>query len=134
MFVSRFFRQLSHLKSIVNYSQIDPTGIADFLLEASEDNQDSGSLHNDNHTNVENDRSKDTSDTALTIDSSMPTVLLTQYTYNLLSHGVTRQILTDLTDEDLALTCHIENSIHRKQILKAVKKACEFSKYFQATL
>ncbi|KAM3184211.1 hypothetical protein ACTXT7_008827 [Hymenolepis weldensis] len=118
----RFLRQLSHLKSIANYSQIDPTRIADFLAEASEDNQDSEFMNNSDSSNDSN-RSKDASYISSTVDTSMPTALLTQYTYNLLSHGITRQRLADLIEEDLEHTCHISDAIHRKQLLKAVQNA-----------
>nr|CDS30674.1 sterile alpha and tir motif containing protein [Hymenolepis microstoma] len=116
----RFLRQLCHLKSIANYSPIDPTGIADFLAEASEDLQSSAATDNNDATN-DGDDSKDTLGINSTIDSSMLIAMLTQYTYNLLSHGVTRQELADLTESDLEHTCHISDAIHRKQLLKAVK-------------
>ncbi|KAH9285241.1 Sterile alpha and TIR motif-containing protein 1 [Echinococcus granulosus] len=120
----RFMRQLCHLKSMVNYSLIDPTGVADFLAEASKDVRDSNSRTAET-VSVDKDRlSRSTSSTttALAIASTIPTALLTQYTYTLLCHGVTRQRLLEVTDEELKNTFHISDATHRRQLLKAVKK------------
>ncbi|CDS43179.1 sterile alpha and tir motif containing protein [Echinococcus multilocularis] len=120
----RFMRQLCHLKSMVNYSLIDPTGVADFLAEASKDVRDSSSRTAET-VSVDKDRlSRSTSSTttALAIASTIPTALLTQYTYTLLCHGVTRQRLLEVTDEELKNTFHISDATHRRQLLKAVKK------------
>ncbi|VUZ39189.1 unnamed protein product [Hymenolepis diminuta] len=78
---------------------------------------------NNSDSSNDNNRSKDALFTISTVDTSIPTALLTQYTYNLLSHGITRQRLADLVEEDLEHTCHISDGIHRKQLLKAVQNA-----------
>lgn len=115
-------RQLSHLKSMANYSKIDPSGVAIFLAEASDDVSGSESMISDDSVNDSGGSKSPTDFGSSSIDSSLPVALLTQYTYNLLSHGVTRQRLADLTEEDLEHTCNISNAIHRKRLLKSLKK------------
>ncbi|KAM7535615.1 hypothetical protein Aperf_G00000100490 [Anoplocephala perfoliata] len=117
----RFMRQLSHLKSMANYSKIDPSGVAIFLAEASGDVSGSESMINGDSVDDNDGLKSPTNFDSSAIDSSIPVALLTQYTYNLLSHGVTRQRLADLTEEDLEHTCNISNAIHRKRLLKSIK-------------
>ncbi|KAL5108471.1 NAD hydrolase sarm1 [Taenia crassiceps] len=125
----RFMRQLCHLKSMVNYSLIDPTGVAEFLAEASKDVVDCNcmateALNGDTERLL---RLKSSISTVPAIASIIPTALLTQYTYTLLCHGVTRQRLLELTEEELKNTFHISDAIHRRQLLKAVQKAASDS-------
>ncbi|VDK37673.1 unnamed protein product [Taenia asiatica] len=121
----RFMRQLCRLKSMVNYSLVDPTGVAEFLTEASKDVGDSKSMTTE-ALNGDTDRllrPKSSISAVPAIASVIPTALLTQYTYTLLCHGVTRQRLLELTEEELKNTFHISDAIHRRQLLKAVQKA-----------
>ncbi|VDM33469.1 unnamed protein product [Hydatigera taeniaeformis] len=121
----RFMRQLCYLKSMVNYSLIDPTGVAEFLEEASKDVGDSESMTTE-VMNGDSDRllrSKSSTTPVSVVASIIPSASLTQYTYTLLSHGVTRQRLMELTEEELKNTFHIFDPIHRRQVLKAVQKA-----------
>ncbi|KAM9468556.1 NAD(+) hydrolase SARM1 isoform 1-T1 [Clarias gariepinus] len=45
-----------------------------------------------------------------------------QYTYSMVQSGVHRNNLLQITDEQLQQDCHIENGIHRAQILAAVRR------------
>ncbi|MCJ8740235.1 hypothetical protein PDJAM_G00056630 [Pangasius djambal] len=45
-----------------------------------------------------------------------------QYTYSMVQSGVDRNNLLQITDEQLQRDCHIENGIHRAQILAAVRR------------
>uniref|UniRef100_A0A5K3F208 ADP-ribosyl cyclase/cyclic ADP-ribose hydrolase n=1 Tax=Mesocestoides corti TaxID=53468 RepID=A0A5K3F208_MESCO len=121
----RFMRQLSRLKSMANYSQIDPTGVAEFLATASQDSNETSnaSLQTPNMPAALMGSEEGVSASSSAIASVIPAAVLTQYTYNLLRHGVTRQCLVDLTEADLEHTCHITDAIHRRQLLKAVQQA-----------
>ena len=95
----RFMRQLCGLKCVADYTAIDPTGIADFLAGASQMDGGQRSL------------------------AALPSAQLTQYAYSLICQGVTRRQLVELSEDDLAATCKIANSIHRRQLLKAAQEA-----------
>ncbi|KAI5099101.1 sterile alpha and TIR motif-containing protein 1, partial [Silurus meridionalis] len=45
-----------------------------------------------------------------------------QYTYSMVQSGVDRNNLLQITDEQLQRDCHIENGIHRAQILAAARR------------
>lgn len=116
---------------MVNYSLIDPTGVAEFLTEASKDVGDSNSMSTE-VLNGDTDRllrSKSSISAVPAIASILPTALLTQYTYTLLCHGVTRQRLLELTEEELKNTFHISDGIHRRKLLKAVQKASGLTRF-----
>nr|VZI11821.1 unnamed protein product [Spirometra erinaceieuropaei] len=102
----RFMREIVRLKCKSDYSSIDRTQLADFLIAVSE-----------RLTNAGGAPSPCTS----TRNPILWNVDLTQYTYNLLSAGVTRPLIAKLSDKDLLEACRIENPIHRQQILEASK-------------
>uniref|UniRef100_A0A183SAA4 SAM domain-containing protein n=1 Tax=Schistocephalus solidus TaxID=70667 RepID=A0A183SAA4_SCHSO len=102
----RFIRELVRLKCKSDYSPIDRTQLADFLSAVSE------RLAN---------ASGASASYSSTRDSILWNIDFTQYTYNLLSAGVTRPLIARLSDKDLLEACRIENSIHRQQILEASK-------------
>lgn len=88
-------RQLCHLKSVLNYSLVNPSVVEDV------DHSNSMTAETLNRSVEKLLRPKSSIFTVSAIASILPTALLTHYTYTLLCHAVTRQRLLELIEEEL---------------------------------
>ncbi|KER28211.1 hypothetical protein T265_04888 [Opisthorchis viverrini] len=119
----KFLQSLARLKLQADYSSIDHTNLAEWLLWAatlipkSKRKKDTWSTKVSSGDQLELTFSSGKSH-ALRIE---PSRNLRQYTHNLIAAGVDRMHLAQLTNDTLLNDCHIANGLHRAQILVGVQ-------------
>ncbi|KAG5448856.1 NAD(+) hydrolase sarm1 [Clonorchis sinensis] len=119
----KFLQSLARLKLEADYSSIDHTNLAEWLLWAAtlipkcKRKKDTWSTKVSSGDQLELTFSSGKSH-ALRIG---PSRNLRQYTHNLIAAGVDRMHLAQLTNDTLLNDCHIANGLHRAQILVGVQ-------------